>query len=217
MADTGAGDGTQNVTSFNANGLFPGYTTVVESSPVPTREQRSKARSRTREHLTDEVTFWPDTHFKSDQIGRRVGLAQPKIVSLYFILLFQFEFMKNYLAMSRNRVSQVAESLIDYTDTFAEYDPALNPAIPSNPWVADDPTYWMLNQPLSVLRKVFHFFTARVGLYFSSAHLFFFNRVDVPTEKRVRKWAISLEDLITDPLGAFHSVGRPHPEGYPIQ
>jgi hypothetical protein len=33
----------------------PGYTTVVESSPVPTREQRSKARSRTREHLTDEV------------------------------------------------------------------------------------------------------------------------------------------------------------------
>jgi regulator of G-protein signaling len=56
--------------------------------------------------------------------------------------------MKNYLAMSRNRVSQVAESLIDYTDTFAEYDPVLNPAIPSNPWVADDPSYWMLNQPL---------------------------------------------------------------------
>jgi len=116
----------------------PGYTTVVESSPVPTREQRSKARSRTREHLTDE-----------------------------------YEFMKNYMAMSRNRVSQVAESLIDYTDTFAEYDPVLNPAIPSNPWVADDPSYWMLNQPL----------------------------VEVPTEKRVRKWAISLEDLITDPLG----------------
>jgi hypothetical protein len=27
--------------------------------------------------------------------------------------------------------------------------------------------------------------------------------VDVPTEKRVRKWAISLEDLISDPLGEF--------------
>jgi regulator of G-protein signaling len=36
----------------------PGYTTVVESSPVPTREQRSKARSRTREHLTDEVLIF---------------------------------------------------------------------------------------------------------------------------------------------------------------
>ena len=35
----------------------PGFTTVVESSPVPTREQRVKARSRTREHLTEEVLY----------------------------------------------------------------------------------------------------------------------------------------------------------------
>lgn len=34
----------------------PGFTTVVEASPVPTREQRVKARSRTREHLTEEVS-----------------------------------------------------------------------------------------------------------------------------------------------------------------
>ena len=33
----------------------PGYTTVVESSPVPTREQRVKARNRTREHISEEV------------------------------------------------------------------------------------------------------------------------------------------------------------------
>ncbi len=34
----------------------PGFTTVVETCPVPTREQRVKARSRTREHLTEEVS-----------------------------------------------------------------------------------------------------------------------------------------------------------------
>ena len=28
-----------------------------------------------------------------------------------------------------------------------------------------------------------------------------FFRVDTPTEKRVRKWEISLEDLVVDPLG----------------
>ena len=33
----------------------PGYTTVVESSPVPSREQRVKARNRTKEHLSEEV------------------------------------------------------------------------------------------------------------------------------------------------------------------
>ena len=63
-------------------------------------------------------------------------------------LFFQYEFLKNYFATSRSKVSQVAESLIDYTDTFMEYDPVLNPVIPSNPWVADEATYWILNQPL---------------------------------------------------------------------
>ena len=33
----------------------PGFTTVVEASPVPSREQRVKARNRTFEHLTEEV------------------------------------------------------------------------------------------------------------------------------------------------------------------
>ena len=36
----------------------PGYTTVVESSPVPTREHRVKARSKTKEHLSEEVSTY---------------------------------------------------------------------------------------------------------------------------------------------------------------
>ena len=35
----------------------PGFTTVVENSPVPSREQRVKARNRTYEHLAEEVFF----------------------------------------------------------------------------------------------------------------------------------------------------------------
>lgn len=91
----------------------PGFTTVVESSPVPTREQRIKARSRTREHLTEEL-----------------------------------EFLRNYCATSRTKVSVVVESLIDHTDVFCEFDAILNGVGPSNPWITDDQTYWMLNMPL---------------------------------------------------------------------
>ncbi|XP_071746011.1 uncharacterized protein [Lepeophtheirus salmonis] len=116
----------------------PGYTTVVESSPVPTREQRIKARSRTREHLREEA-----------------------------------EFMKNYLAMSRAKVSVVAEGLLEYTEIFTEFDALLSPVGPSNPWVTDDQTYWCLNQPI----------------------------VECPTEKRVKKWAIGLDYLVSDTLG----------------
>ncbi|XP_059079148.1 mucin-5AC-like isoform X2 [Tigriopus californicus] len=116
----------------------PGFTTVVESSPVPTREQRIKARSRTREHLTEEL-----------------------------------EFLRNYCATSRTKVSVVVESLIDHTDVFCEFDAILNGVGPSNPWITDDQTYWMLNMPFA----------------------------ECPTEKRVRKWSISLEDLAIDSLG----------------
>lgn len=120
----------------------PGFTTVVESSPVPTREQRIKARSRTREHLTEELVF-----------------------------------LRNYSLNIRAKVSQVAESLIDFTEDFYEFDAVLNPNSvgPSNPWITDDQSYWILNQ----------------------------NIVECPTEKRVRKWSMSLEDLIMDPQGVL--------------
>jgi len=116
----------------------PGYTTVVESSPVPTREDRVKARSKTKEHRLEEVKF-----------------------------------LREYVSINRCRVSIVAENLIDYTDTFLEFDPMLCQPGPSNPWITDDQTHWLLNQPI----------------------------VDTPTEKRVRKWELSLEDLALDPLG----------------
>ena len=91
----------------------PGYTTVVESSPVPTREQRVKARSRTREHLTEEL-----------------------------------EFLRQYCDISRFKLSQVVKSLIEYTEVFYDFDPFLSPSLPSNPWIVDDHTYWIVNQPM---------------------------------------------------------------------
>lgn len=91
----------------------PGYTTVVESSPVPTREHRIKARSRTKEHILEEVKF-----------------------------------LREYASMIRCKVAQVADNLIDYTDTFFDFDPVLNSVGPSSPWITDDQTYWLLNQPM---------------------------------------------------------------------
>ncbi|CAH1408424.1 unnamed protein product [Nezara viridula] len=56
---------------------------------------------------------------------------------------------------------------------YMEYDPFLTPAQPSNPWISDDPSLWQFNAPL----------------------------VEIPTEKRVKKWALSFENLIKDPTG----------------
>lgn len=70
-------------------------------------------------------------------------------------------------------MSQVCDSLSNYGETFAEYDYFLQPALPSNPWVTEDLSFWQLNSSF----------------------------VEVPTEKRVKRWSISIEELVSDPTG----------------
>ncbi|CAG9817047.1 unnamed protein product [Phaedon cochleariae] len=85
----------------------------------------------------------------------------------------EVELLRNSLSKTRVKVSQALESMVQHVEIYMEYDPLITPTQPSNPWVSEDLTYWQLNSPL----------------------------VDVPTEKRVRRWALSMEELVSDPTG----------------
>ncbi|KAG5890629.1 hypothetical protein JTB14_020333 [Gonioctena quinquepunctata] len=85
----------------------------------------------------------------------------------------EVELLRNSLSKTRVKVSQALESMVQHVEIYMEYDPLITPTQPSNPWVTEDLTYWQLNSPL----------------------------VDVPTEKRVRRWALSMEELVSDPTG----------------
>ncbi|XP_030079592.1 uncharacterized protein LOC111598378 isoform X3 [Drosophila hydei] len=85
----------------------------------------------------------------------------------------EVEFLSKTLNRTRMKMSQACESLVSYSETFYEYDFFLQPALPSNPWVTEDITFWQLNNTF----------------------------VDIPTEKRVKRWAISIEELVSDPTG----------------
>lgn len=85
----------------------------------------------------------------------------------------EVEYLKSSLGRTRIKMSQACEFLAQYWETFSDYDFFLQSALPSNPWVTEDQTFWQLNNTL----------------------------VDVPTEKRVRRWAISIEELVYDPTG----------------
>ena len=61
---------------------------------------------------------------------------------------FQVKFLRAYASTSRSKVSQVLDNLIEYTETFVDFDPILFGVLPSNPWITDDQTYWLHNQPL---------------------------------------------------------------------
>lgn len=85
----------------------------------------------------------------------------------------EVDYLKASMGRTRIKMSQACEFLSQYWETFSDYDFFLQSALPSNPWVTEDLTFWQLNHSL----------------------------VDVPTEKRVRRWAISIEELVSDPTG----------------
>ncbi|XP_066248260.1 regulator of G-protein signaling 7 isoform X1 [Euwallacea similis] len=85
----------------------------------------------------------------------------------------ELELFRTSLYRTRIKMSQALEGLVQHIDTYTEFDPLLVPPQPSNPWVNEDITYWQLNAPL----------------------------VDIPTDKRVKKWGLSMEDLLLDPTG----------------
>lgn len=85
----------------------------------------------------------------------------------------EVDYLGKSLNRTRMKMSLACKSLVCYSETFCEYDFFLQPALPSNPWVTEDITFWQLNNTF----------------------------VDIPTEKRVRRWAISIEELVSDPTG----------------
>ncbi|KOX75383.1 Regulator of G-protein signaling 7 [Melipona quadrifasciata] len=86
--------------------------------------------------------------------------------------------LRNSLTRTRIKVSAAIENLKSYFDTYVEYDPMFVQPQPSNPWITEDQTFWQLNSPLLV-----------------------FQTVEVPTEKRVKRWALSMEELMSDLTG----------------
>ncbi|XP_076366720.1 regulator of G-protein signaling 7-like isoform X2 [Tachypleus tridentatus] len=87
----------------------------------------------------------------------------------------QTEFLQQYIYRPRTKLHQVVESLIHQCELYAEFDPFVTDVQPTNPWISDDNTFWALNSDF----------------------------VEIPTEKRLRRWGISLEELLTDPMGVL--------------
>lgn len=85
----------------------------------------------------------------------------------------EIELRSSSVGRTRQKVSQACEGLLTVCETYFEYDPLLVPTTPSNPWISDEITLWILND----------------------------SYVEVPTEKRVRRWALSMEELIKDVTG----------------
>uniref|UniRef100_K1QT35 Regulator of G-protein signaling 6 n=1 Tax=Magallana gigas TaxID=29159 RepID=K1QT35_MAGGI len=87
----------------------------------------------------------------------------------------EITFLKKALERPKPKLSKVLESYLTWNEQYQEYDPFLDPnaALPSNPWVSDDTLFWEVTDTL----------------------------VKIPTELRVKKWAISFFNLVKDEQG----------------
>lgn len=65
------------------------------------------------------------------------------------------------------------EVTVQWTEAMHDYDPFLTQPQPSNPWISEDTSLWALNA----------------------------DNVEVPTEKRVKRWSLNVFELVKDPIG----------------
>ncbi|KAK3091355.1 hypothetical protein FSP39_019219 [Pinctada imbricata] len=89
----------------------------------------------------------------------------------------EINFLRRALEKPRLKFSKVFDCYCMWNDQYKAYDPFMDATStqPSNPWISDDTTYWEAN-----------------------AH-----DIVTPTELRVKKWAISFHDLISDEIGRY--------------
>ncbi|KAL7080108.1 hypothetical protein ACQ4LE_000330 [Meloidogyne hapla] len=71
------------------------------------------------------------------------------------------------------KMLKASEMMTNWTEQLTDYDPFLSSPQPSNPWISDDPTLWVLNA----------------------------DNVEVPTERRVKRWGLNVIELVRDPIG----------------
>uniref|UniRef100_A0A915E5H6 RGS domain-containing protein n=1 Tax=Ditylenchus dipsaci TaxID=166011 RepID=A0A915E5H6_9BILA len=71
------------------------------------------------------------------------------------------------------KAMKASDTMVSWCEQFQDYDPFLAPSQPSNPWISDDTSLWTLNT----------------------------DNVEVPTERRVKRWGLSVQELVRDPIG----------------
>ncbi|OQR73652.1 regulator of G-protein signaling 7-like [Tropilaelaps mercedesae] len=69
--------------------------------------------------------------------------------------------------------SRTKSTIWQRCDDYREFDAFMSTTLPSNPWISDDATFWAIES----------------------------TQCDTPTERRLKRWTLSIEELLSDPRG----------------
>ncbi|CAD5110988.1 DgyrCDS338 [Dimorphilus gyrociliatus] len=127
---------------------------------------------------SQERAFWrvrkpgPSQLNAFEEDKKKLAATRPKRKSADF-LQREIAFLLKSIDRSRAKCSHSFESLQHHCHQYAEHDPFLTSPQPSNPWISDDSTLWNIDDPNAA----------------------------VYTEKRMKRWAFSFDELLRDPAG----------------
>ncbi|XP_023317556.1 regulator of G-protein signaling 9 isoform X1 [Trichogramma pretiosum] len=150
----------------------PGCTSSLEMMPIPNRARPGIARAPPRKRTLNDLQR-EVIFILQFHIKFKNSYRSVVIKHFSFAHLLQVELLRSSVTRTRIKVSVAIESLKTHFETYIEYDPMITQPLPSNPWITDDQTFWQLHSPL----------------------------VEIPTEKRVKRWGLSMEELMSDPTG----------------
>lgn len=84
---------------------------------------------------------------------------------------YELKLLQSRLAKNSLKTSKIAEFTIIYAEQRKEFDPFFTPTEPSNPWIVDQVDLWVIDVTGDVITR------------------------------RVKRWAMSFDELLSDPIG----------------
>ncbi|XP_052266133.1 uncharacterized protein LOC127868406 isoform X2 [Dreissena polymorpha] len=143
-----------------------------------TQKVTKKPKADKQQHCNAVVPFNPGQVKYLDEGPARcfqISQMQQRKKKNKELKMKEVEYLRQAISKPRMKLSKSLEIMFGNCEQYMKYDPLLNDKVaqPSNPWMTEDQTMWDINCDM----------------------------VEVPTEIRLRKWALRFEDLLRDDTG----------------
>ncbi|CAB3408546.1 unnamed protein product [Caenorhabditis bovis] len=168
------------VESFNrlADVLAHMWTFIVQQSEMQLKQQKEKKKVEKVVFDSEERAFWKSrkpsrgaANYLEDPYMKLEKKLRRQNAQGYRCLMDRLRFAIKTKPWLK--ALKASDTMVTWVDQRADYDPFLTAPQPSNPWLTDDTSFWTLNT----------------------------DTVEVPTERRVRRWGLSVQELVKDPIG----------------
>ncbi|CAI5438280.1 unnamed protein product [Caenorhabditis angaria] len=168
------------VESFNrlADVLAHMWTFIVQQSELQLKQQKEKKKVEKVVFDSEERAFWKSrkptrgaANYLEDAYNKTEKKIRRQNAQGYRCLMDRLRFAIKTKPWLK--ALKASDTMVTWVDQRADYDPFLTAPQPSNPWLTDDTSFWSLNT----------------------------DTVEVPTERRVKRWGLSVQELVKDPIG----------------